>query len=60
MNMRKPSKRKERAARRLLVYVQILHSPEDMGTLSGTLEEQFIQRFGAEGWKKRKEVTARL
>ena len=37
---------------RHLVYVPILHTTSDMGTLAGSMKETYIRKFGEKKWKE--------
>ncbi len=40
-----------RQAVRKLVYVPILHTSHDMGTLAGSMKETFVRKFGPKKWE---------
>lgn len=35
---------------RRLIYIPVIHTEEDMGSMAGPLKQQFIQRFGTAKW----------
>lgn len=58
--MREDSSMQDIEPGRKLVYVEILHSSEDMGSLATALEESFISRFGHSAWVNRSQATSKL
>ena len=45
---------------RRLIYVPILHSSADMGTIASELEKTGTAMVGAEGWKRHKEAISKF
>lgn len=37
---------------RRLIYIPVIHTEEDMGSMAGPLKQQFIQRFGTAKWRE--------
>lgn len=40
---------------RALIYVPIVHSEADLGSLAGELRQQFLETFGADAWARRRD-----
>lgn len=45
---------------RKLIYVPILHSSTDLGSVAAEAEKKGIERVGEEGWKKHKETISKF
>jgi len=43
-----------------LIYIPIIHTPADMGGLSGPLQEITLQKLGKEGWEKKQDLVNQL
>lgn len=37
---------------RRLIYIPVIHSEEDMGSMAGPLREQYVQKFGINKWRQ--------
>jgi hypothetical protein len=46
--------------RRLLWWIPIIHTQEDMGTLKGSVENVFVQRFGKARWEAHRRTVVEL
>ncbi len=45
---------------RRLIHVPIVHTAADLGSLSESLRERYLKRFGRSGWKHREQAVAEL
>ena len=45
---------------RKLIYVPIIHTQTDMGTLSPRLEEEYIKKFSGDKWLKHRQTVEKL
>lgn len=43
-----------------LIYVPILHSASDMGTLAGSMQETYVKKFGKEKWDEHVRVINKM
>lgn len=49
-----------KSLRRRLIYIPIVHSDTDMGSMSESLKQVYMERYGRQKWTWRKEIVARI
>jgi hypothetical protein len=60
MNQREAGEAGSSPGRRLLWWIPIVHTQEDMGQLKGSVETLFIRRFGKAKWEAHRRTVSKL
>jgi CheY-like chemotaxis protein len=56
----KAKEKSDRLLQRRLIYVPILHTVSDMGTLAGSMRETYVKKFGEKKWVEHVEAIDRM